>query len=260
MANIISFINHKGGVGKTTTSLNVGASLALHHKKKILLIDLDPQANLSQSLGIREPSENTIYNSLVYETQLPIINVSDNFEIAPSHLDLSAAEIELQNEVMREFILKERIEPVKNKYDYILIDCPPSLGLLTINAMAASNYIVIPVQSEFLALQGTGKLIFAYEKVKRKISKELQLLGIVLTRYDSRKNLSKETEITVNKYFEKDVFITKIRDNVSLAEAPSNQMHIFNYAPKSNGAEDYKSLSDELLKRIKQQKNKTTKE
>lgn len=254
MNYIISIINHKGGVGKTTTSLNLGASLAIHHKKKVLLIDLDPQANLSQSVGIRESSEETIYYSLVKETGLPIKNISENLDIVPSHLDLSAAEIELQNEVMREFILKERIEPIKSNYDFILIDCPPSLGLLTFNALSASTHLIIPVQSEYLALQGTSKLIYAYEKVQKKINKDLKLIGILLTRFDNRKNLSKETEITINKYFKDDAFTTKIRDNVAIAEAPSNQEHIFDYAPKSNGAEDYLNLSNELLRRLKRNK------
>jgi len=248
MTKIISIVNHKGGVGKTTTSLNLGASLSLHHNKKVLLIDLDAQANLSQSLGINEVSEKTIYSSLVNEKPLPIIQIEKNLDLVPSHLDLSAAEIELQNEVMREFILKELIEPIKNKYDYILIDCPPSLGLLTLNALCTSTDILIPVQAEYLALQGIGKLIFAYEKIKKKINTQLRLMGILLTRYDKRKNLSKESEITINKYFEDYVFETKIRDNVKIAEAPSNNEHIFKYDSKSNGAEDYKNLANEIIK------------
>lgn len=251
MGSIISIVNHKGGVGKTTTSVNLGASLSLHENKKVLLIDLDPQANLSQSLGINGLDKNTIYDALCGKISLPIQKVNDNLDIVVSSLDLSAAEMELSNEPGREYILNQLIEPIKSKYDFIIIDCPPSLGLLTFNALTASTGMVIPVQSEYLALQGMTKLIFAFEKIKGRLNKKLELTGIIMTQFDIRKNLCKDAEITVRKYFEKEIFETKIRDNVSLAEAPSVGQHIYDYAPKSAGAEDYKALTKELIKRTK---------
>lgn len=245
MAQVISISNHKGGVGKTTSSINIGAGLALENKK-VLLIDLDPQANLTQSLGV-ENAEKTIYGSLRDQYPLTPVIINENLHLIPSTLDLSGAEIELSAEAGREYILKELINEISSNYDYVIIDTPPSLGLLTINAFTASNQILIPLQAQYLALQGLSKLLEVIEKIQKRLNKELQIGGVFITQYDKRKILNRNVVETVEGYFDDKLFKTKIRDNIALAEAPTEGKHIFDYNPKSNGAEDYAKLIFEII-------------
>ena len=249
MSKVISISNHKGGVGKTTSAINIGAGLNLL-KKKVLLIDLDPQANLTQSLGlINEPIN--IYGALRGEYKLQPIEIIKGLDIIPSTLDLSGAEIELSSEPGREYILKELIEPLRASYDFIIIDSPPSLGLLTINSFTASDEILIPLQAQYLALQGLAKLVEVVEKIKGRLNKSLRVGGVFITQYDSRKVLNRDVVETIQAHFKDEVFKTKIRDNIALAEAPSQGLDIFRYSSKSYGAEDYLALSKEVLKRSK---------
>lgn len=248
MTKIISVSNHKGGVGKTTSTINIGAALNLL-KKKVLLIDLDPQANLSQSLGISTENE-TIYGSLREQYPLTAFEYKKGFDVVPSTLDLSGAEIELASEPGREQILKELIEPIASKYDFILIDCPPSLGLLTLNSFVASNHIIVPIQAQYLALQGVVKLIEVIQKIQSRLNKNLQLTGLFVTQYDKRKVLNKNILESLDENFTDLLFKTQIRDTVSIAEAPVSKQDIISYNPKSYGAEDYKNLAKEIIKRL----------
>ena len=242
---IISISNQKGGVGKTTSTINIGAAL---HKlgHKVLIVDLDAQANLTHSLGL-ENEEKNIYKTLTEQVEITPLQYKENFDIIASTLDMSAIDIELSGEAGREFILKERLSKIKDKYDYILLDTPPSLGLLTINAFTASDKILIPLQAEYLALQGLKKLSDVIVKVQSRLNQNLELAGVFLTQFDSRKVLNREINTMVNNYFKDKTLQTKIRDNVSLAEAPVNKMDIFSYDDKSNGAKDYKDLTKEIL-------------
>ena len=247
MGKIISISNHKGGVGKTTSATNIGAGLN-KLKKKVLLIDLDPQANLSQSLGLIDQEKN-IYGALKGEYKLDPISVLKGLDVIPSTLDLSGAEIELSSEPGREYILKELIEEVRSSYDYIIIDSPPSLGLLTINSFTAADEIIIPLQAQFLAMQGLAKLVEVVEKIKSRLNKSLKIGGVFITQYDGRKVLNRDVVDTINTHFKSEVFKTKIRDNIALAEAPAQGLDIFRYNSKTNGAEDYLSLAKEIIKR-----------
>ena len=247
MSKVISISNHKGGVGKTTSAINIGAGLN-KLGKKVLLIDFDPQANLSQSLGLINQDIN-IYGALRGEYKLQPITVTEGLDVIPSTLDLSGAEVELSSEAGREYILRDLIEPLRNSYDYILIDSPPSLGLLTINAFTASDEVLIPLQSQYLAIQGLSKLVEIIDKIKKRLNKNLKVGGVFITQYDSRKVLNRDVVGTIQAHFKEEVFKTKIRDNVALAEAPTQGTDIFRYQPKSYGAEDYLSLCREILKR-----------
>ena len=249
MSKVISISNHKGGVGKTTSAINIGAGLNLL-KKKVLLIDLDPQANLTQSLGLTNEAIN-IYGALRGEYKLQPIEILKGLDVIPSTLDLSGAEVELSSEPGREYILKELIEPLRASYDFIIIDSPPSLGLLTINSFTASDEILIPLQAQYLALQGLAKLVEVVDKIKQRLNKGLKVGGVFITQYDSRKVLNRDVVDTIQAHFKDEVFKTKIRDNIALAEAPSQGLDIFRYSSKSNGAEDYLALSKEILKRSK---------
>lgn len=249
MSKVIAISNHKGGVGKTTSAINIGFSL---HKtgKRILLIDLDPQANLSQSLGVLDPQIN-IYGAIKGSYPAQPVEILPGIDLIPSCLDLSGAEIELTNEAGREFILREVIDPLRALYDFVIIDSPPSLGLLTINAFTAADQIIIPVQAEFLALQGLAKLTEVIDKIRSRLNKELVLLGVLITQYDSRKVLNRNVAGIISNHFKDLVFKTRIRDNIALAEAPTQGLDIFRYAPKSNGAEDYQLLCEEYIIRNK---------
>ncbi|MAT54197.1 MAG: ParA family protein [Bacteroidetes bacterium] len=248
MGKVISLLNHKGGVGKTTSVINIGAGLA-QLGRKVLLVDLDPQANLTVSLGIpRQPV--TIYECMRGESELEPYQLKENVDVIMSTLDLSGAELELINEAGREYILRELFEPVKEEYDYIIIDCPPSLGLLTLNALAASDYVYIPLQTEFLALQGLAKIKQVIDKVKFRLNRKLDIGGVIGTMYDGRKILNRDVMETIKKYFGEKVFDTLIRDNVALAEAPSQRKDIFEYNPNSLGAEDYMNLCKEIIQRV----------
>ena len=249
MGKIISLLNHKGGVGKTTSSINIGAGL-VEKGHRVLLIDLDPQANLTLSLGVPR-QKYTIYEALRGESELVPYQVRDGFDVVGSSLDLSGAEMELINEAGREFILRELFAPVLEEYDFIIIDCPPSLGLLTLNALTSSHHVIIPLQTEFLALQGLTKIKQVIDKVRFRLNKRLDILGVFATMYDSRKVLNRDVVGTIHKYFGKKVFDTKIRDNVALAEAPSQRKDIFAYNRSSNGAEDYLALCEEIIQRAK---------
>ena len=244
MSKVIAISNHKGGVGKTTSTINIGAGLN-NLGKRILLLDLDPQANLSQSLGITSP-ERTIYGALRGLQGLEPISILPGLDVIPSTLDLSGAEIELSGEAGREFILKDLLEPVRGKYDYVLIDSPPSLGLLTINAFTASDLVFIPLQAQYLALQGLAKLVEVIDKIKRRLNPGLSIGGVFVTQYDSRKVLNRDVVEAIRAHFPKELFSTYIRDNIALAEAPAQGMDIFRYSQKSNGAEDYLALSREI--------------
>ena len=247
MSKTISISNHKGGVGKTTSVINIGAGLN-KLGKKILLIDLDPQANLSQSLGLIDYEKN-IYGALRGEYSLHPVNIAKRLDVIPSTLDLSGAEVEMSGEAGREYILRELIDPLRGSYDYILIDNPPSLGLLTINSFTASDEVFIPLQAQYLALQGLTKLIEVVDKIKRRLNKDLRIGGVFITQYDSRKILNRNVGATIEAHFKDEVFKTRVRDNIALAEAPAQGLDIFRYSPKSYGAEDYLSLSKEILKR-----------
>lgn len=247
MGIIISLLNHKGGVGKTTSAINIGAGM-VELGKKVLLIDLDPQANLTLSLGIPRQKV-TIYEALRGEGDLEPYTAKPGMDVVVSSLDLSGAEMELINEAGREYILRELFTPFMEQYDYILIDCPPSLGLLTLNALTCSQYIIIPLQTEFLALQGLAKIKQVIDKVKFRLNKNLEIGGVIATMYDSRRVLNRDVVETIIKYFGEKVFKTYIRDNVALAEAPAQRKDIFDYSPKSSGAEDYLNLCREILVR-----------
>ena len=246
MSKIITISNHKGGVGKTTSVINIGAGLN-KLGKKVLLIDLDPQANLSESLNL-EDQQYTIYGNIRGEYKIQPIEITKGLHIVPSSIDLSGAEVELSSEIGREYILKELLEPLRASYDFILIDSPPSLGLLTVNAFVSSDMVLIPLQAQYLALKGLTKLIDVIDRIKQRLNKELTIGGVFITLYDQRKVLNRNVVEIINTRFRDKVFKTKIRENIALAEAPTNGVNIYSYAPNSNGAEDYLNLSKEILK------------
>ncbi len=247
MTKIFAIAQHKGGTGKTTSTINIGAALA-QAGKKVLLIDLDPQANLSQSLGIIEAPINTYtVMSGKHSVYNAIQEITEKLHVLPSSLDLTAAEIEMSSKIGREFILRDAISIISDKYNYILIDCPPSLGLLTANAFTAANYILIPLQAQFLALQGLNKLMEVVDIINKGLNKELKISGVFITQYDNRKILNRNVLDTISNLFKSVVLKTTIRDNVALAEAPAKGLDVFRYAPKSKGAEDYLALSKEVL-------------
>jgi len=248
MGIVISLLNHKGGVGKTTSAINIGAGLT-EMGKKVLLIDLDPQANLTISLGIPR-QKHTIYEALRGESELTPYEHKPNLDVITSSLDLSGAEMELINEAGREFILRELLNQVIDDYDFILIDCPPSLGLLTLNALTSSRYVLIPLQTEFLAVQGLAKIKQVIDKVRFRLNKTLDIGGVIATMYDSRRVLNRDVVETIHKHFGEKVFKTYIRENVALAEAPAQRKDIFEYSPKSSGAIDYLELCKEIIERI----------
>ena len=246
MSKVISISNHKGGVGKTTSAINIGAGLNILGKK-VLLVDLDPQANLSQSLNLTD-QERTIYGAIRGEYKLEPVEVVRGLDVLPSTLDLSGAEVELSGEAGREYILRELLEPLRASYNYIIIDTPPSLGLLTINALTASTEVLIPLQAQYLALRGLTKLLEVVDKIKKRLNKELRVGGVFITQYDNRKILNRDVVATIEAHFKEELFNTRIRDNIALAEAPTQGLDIFRYQPKSYGAEDYLSLCKEILK------------
>ena len=245
MSHVICFANQKGGVGKTASSTNVSACLG-SLGFKVLLIDMDPQANASLSLGIREPVENSIYEVLQGKTRIIPVTVTNNVDLVPSKLDLAGAEYELINQMGREHLLKVELDLIKDKYDYVVIDCHPSIGLLTINALAASDFVFVPLEPEFLALAGLASLEIAINRVKKHINPKLIFGGIVITKYDQRKNLHGDVIKAAQKRFKEKVLTSMIRTNSSLAEATTAGKSILEYAPKSNGAIDYLNLAKEI--------------
>lgn len=244
----IALINQKGGVGKTTSTINIGAGLSMLGKK-VLLIDLDPQSNLTYSLGIHAHQlETGVFDLLKKREEIgDIVMERNGVSVIPATLELSGAEVELASEVGREFLLHEALERL-NGFDYVLIDCSPSLGLLTINALVAAEIAYIPLQTEFLALQGLSQLLRTIEVVKKRLNRKLEIGGIIATRYN-RRRLNKEVIEKIKEYFGDKVFNTLIRENISLAEAPSFGKTIYEYKPKSHGAEDYKKLCKEIVER-----------
>jgi chromosome partitioning protein len=252
MGKIISLANQKGGVGKTTTSINLAAALA-KLGKRVLLVDADPQANTSSGLGINiQELDNTVYECLINgidpKTAILPTNV-ENLYMIPSHIDLVGAEIEMLNLEHRENILKHVLCPLKADYDYILIDCSPSLGLITINALTASDSIIIPVQCEFFALEGIAKLLNTIKIIKSNLNPTLRIEGFLLTMYDARLRLSAQVHDEVRRHFGDLVFNTVIARNVRLSEAPSHGMSVLEYDRNSKGAKNYTNLAKELIKR-----------
>lgn len=257
VAHIIAITNQKGGVGKTTTAVNMSACLA-NAGKRTLLIDLDPQGNATSGLGIDKAGlETNIYDCLIEQTPVAEVirpTMIKKLSVLPATMDLAGAAVKLVSLDEREFILKKslsaHLQELKKPYDYVIIDCPPSLGLLTVNALAAADYILIPVQCEFYALEGLTQLMETVEMVRDNLNDKLQLLGLLMTMYDGRTNLSIQVTEEVKKYFSGQVFKTIIPRNVRLGEAPSHGEPITEYDPHSKGAEVYKKLAREVIRRV----------
>jgi chromosome partitioning protein len=250
MGRVIAIANQKGGVGKTTTSTNLSACLA-EAGKKVLVIDIDPQGNATSGLGVdKNALDNTIYEMFIGDCELEdclIENVLDNLSILPSNVNLSGAEIDLIGIDKREFILKEKVEGIKDNYDFIIIDCPPSLNILTVNAMTTADSVLVPIQCEYYALEGLSQLVHTINLVKQRLNPELEMEGVVFTMYDARTNLSLEVVENVKKNLQQNVYKTIIPRNIRLAEAPSHGMPINIYDSKSVGAESYRLLAQEVI-------------
>lgn len=249
---VIAILNQKGGVGKSTTTINLGAALG-ELGKQVLLIDLDPQGNTSSGLGIEKNQlSHCIYDVLLGEAKLTdviIPDVSEGLDVAPATINLAGAEVELVNEMARENRLKEAIGAVRGKYDYVFIDCPPSLGLLTVNALVAADKLLIPIQCEFYALEGVTKLLDSMKRVKSLLNPSLDIFGVLLTMYDGRTTLSKQVAGEVRGFFSKKVFETIIPRSVKISEAPSFGQSITEYDPMGKGAEAYRALAKEVTNR-----------
>ena len=249
MGKIIAVANQKGGVGKTTTSVNLSAAFA-EMGKKVLLIDCDPQGNATSGLGIEKDGlELSIYDALINDTPMEEIIIQTQFglDVVPSVMDLAGAEVELVNLEDKQCRLKKSVELVKEKYDYILIDCPPSLGHVTLNALTAADSVLLPLQCEFYALEGLSQLLSTVQLVQEQLNEKLRIEGLVLTMYDSRTNLAEQVVEEVKTHFPDMVYATKIPRNVRLSEAPSFGKPIFAYASSSKGAQAYMSLAEEVV-------------
>ena len=249
---IISIINQKGGVGKSTTAINLSAALG-EHGKQILLVDLDPQGNTTSGLGVEKGElENCIYNVLLDDLPIEeviIPDVCEGLDLVPATINLAGAEVELVSEIARENRLKDAVGTMRGKYDYIFVDCPPSLGLLTVNALVAADKLIIPIQTEFYALEGVTKLLESMKRVKNRLNPTLDIFGFLLTMYDGRTTLSRQVAAEVRNYFGRQVFETVIPRTVKLSEAPSYGIPITQYDPQGKGAKAYTELAKEVIKR-----------
>lgn len=250
MGRIIAIANQKGGVGKTTTAINLSSCLAAE-KKRVLTIDMDPQGNTTSGLGVEKTElDTTIYDVLIGECDIEtclIKNVFNYLDLVPSNMSLSGAEIELIGIEKKEYILKLQVERVLSNYDYTIIDCPPSLSMLTVNALTTANTVLVPIQCEFYALEGLSQLIYTINLVKKRLNPKLEIEGVVFTMYDARTNLSLQVVENVKDNLEHTIYKTIIPRNIRLAEAPSYGMPINEYDPKSAGAESYRLLADEVI-------------
>lgn len=252
MGRIIAIANQKGGVGKTTTAINLSACLA-EAGQRVLVIDIDPQGNTTSGFGVMKNSiDNTVYEVILQEVNIKeaiIKDVIENLDMLPSNVNLAGAEIDLIDVENREYILKNSIREVREQYDYIIMDCPPSLSMLTVNAMTAADTVLVPIQCEYYALEGLTQLIHTINLVKKKLNPSLELEGVVFTMYDSRTNLSLQVVENVKDNLRQNIYKTIIPRNIRLAEAPSHGLPINLYDPKSSGAESYKLLAEEVMGR-----------
>ena len=251
MGKVISVANQKGGVGKTTTAVNLSALLA-KKGKKVLLIDTDPQGNATSGVGVDKTVSFSVYDVLVDDVEIENtlqLTEMKNLEVCPSNINVAGAEVQLVSKENREYKLKEKIEKIKNDYDYVIIDCPPSLGLVTLNAFTASDSVLIPIQCEYYALEGLGQLINTINLVKKRLNKELVIEGALLTMYDARTNLSNQVVKEVKNYFDYKVYKTVIPRNVKLSEAPSYGMPICMYDARSKGSRCYDKFAKEFIKK-----------
>ena len=250
MSRVIAIANQKGGVGKTTTAINLTAALG-ELGKKVLAVDMDPQGNLTSGIGLnKEELEKSVYDILCGKGVIEECiqkDVLENLDLLPGNINLSAMELELVNEENREFILKREIERVKDDYDYVIIDCPPALGILTVNALTTADSVLVPIQSEYYALEGLTQLVYTIELVKDRLNSELEIEGIVFTMYDARTNLSYQVVENVKENIGYKVYETIIPRNIRLAEAPSHGLPITIYDPKSTGAIKYRELAEEVI-------------
>ena len=251
MGRIIAIANQKGGVGKTTTSINLSACLA-EKGCKVLAVDLDPQGNMTSGLGVdKENTEYSIYEALMGECNIGeamLINVFDNLNLIPSSRNLAGAEIEMLEVENKQAVLKNIIRKIRKNFDFIIIDCPPALGLLTVNAMTAADTVIVPIQCEYYALEGLSQLIYTINLIRKKLNKNLEIEGIVFTMYDSRNNLSQDVVDNITENLDQIIYNTIVPRNVRLAEAPSYGLPINKYASSSTGAAAYRELADEVMK------------
>lgn len=252
MGRIIAIANQKGGVGKTTTAINLSACLA-EKGKKVLAVDMDPQGNMTSGLGVdKDSAEKTVYDLIIGEAEINEVickEALENLDVIPTNIDLSAAEIELIGVEDKEYIIRNEIHKVKDKYDFVIIDCPPSLSMLTVNAMTTADSILVPIQCEYYALEGLSQLIHTIELVKERLNPELEIEGVVFTMYDARTNLSLQVVENVKDNLNQNIYKTIIPRNIRLAEAPSYGMPINKYDTKSTGAESYRLLAEEVINR-----------
>lgn len=256
MGRIIAIANQKGGVGKTTTAINLSSCLA-EKGQKVLAVDMDPQGNMTSGLGVdKDEAENTVYDLIIGEADINEViqkNVMENLDVIPTNIDLSAAEIELIGVDDKEYIVRNAIHKVRDEYDFVIIDCPPSLSMLTINAMTTADSVLVPIQCEYYALEGLSQLIHTVELVKERLNPVLEIEGVVFTMYDARTNLSLQVVENVKDNLQQNIYKTIIPRNIRLAEAPSYGMPINKYDSKSAGSDAYMRLADEVISRDEEQ-------